>query len=91
MGQHPITSEDVVNQGKNLQVRKETMRKTNFKLPNNRNMQTEQSTYKNLISDNAEDGRRSQEKVQMLTNLKETSVTIGAKNEKRDYTTEMQQ
>ena len=54
MVEHYITSKDVTNNEAARQNQGKKMRKANFKLPYQKSMTTEQSTYKNKISDLAE-------------------------------------
>ena len=51
-------------------------------------MKTEESTYKNKISDNANIHQLIGEHAQLLTNLKNTSITIGDIGSKLDTETE---
>jgi len=48
-----ITKESMMNQEKTRKSAIANMRQANFRLPNSQVMKTEESTYKNKISDNA--------------------------------------
>ena len=50
------------------------MRKANFKLPYQKCMDTEQSTYKNKISDLVESNSLNPGRAQIMTNLKGASI-----------------
>ena len=53
------------------------MRRANFKLPNQKSLVTGQSTYKNNMSDVAEDPHFGDGRAALLTNLKKSTVQIG--------------
>ena len=52
MVEHPITTDQIHKQGAQMVLQKENMRKANFKLPYTQDNKTEQSTYKQCISNN---------------------------------------
>jgi hypothetical protein len=67
------------------------MRQANFKLQNQKLIGTEQSTYKLQISNKAEIDSLAPGRAELLTNLKQSSINIGAKLIKPDYITEQAQ
>ena len=66
------------------------MRKANFKLPYTKDMATESSIYKNLISDRAEttSSMMGNSRTGFDNSIKNASISIGVKQQKPDYTTE---
>lgn len=55
------------------------MRQANFRLPNSKILSTEQSTYKLNISNKVEMDSLAPGRAELLTNLKHSSINIGAK------------
>lgn len=51
---HTITQKQVVESDANRRAQIDQMRRANFKLPNQKSLRTETSTYKNYISDKTE-------------------------------------
>ena len=88
MGVHKITEDDVVNNGTNLQLQKERMRKANFRLPYTQNMNTEQSTYKNCISDLVQENALNEGRPAIMSNLKNASIKLGNRQNQVGYITE---
>ena len=74
MVEHYITSKDVTNNEAARQNHGKKMRKANFKLPYQKCMDTEQSTYKNKISDMVESNSLNPGRAQILSNLKDSSI-----------------
>ena len=64
------------------------MRNANFRIPNEKHIYTESSTYKNQISDIAADKKFMSGKANLLTGLKHSSVHIGESNVDTRYTSE---
>lgn len=52
----------------------------NFKIPNSNKLDTEQSTYKQYISNMVQSDSLGPGTAQLMSNLKESSITIGGKN-----------
>ena len=77
MGEHKITEEDIVNSGTFLKDQKERMRKANFKIPYTSNMNTEQTTYKNSISDLVTENALNAGRPDIMSNLKKASIKLG--------------
>ena len=53
------------------------MRRANFKLPNEKHLRTETSTYKNYISDKTQGVNYASAAAESMNNLKKSNVTIG--------------
>lgn len=64
------------------------MRKANFKIPNQKNLQTEQSTYKQQISDIANNSKFFDGKAKILSDLKNSSITIGNEQHAAKFSSE---
>lgn len=74
MVEHYITCKDVTSNEAARQNHGKKMRKANFKLPYQKCMDTEQSTYKNKISDMVESNSLNPGRAQILSNLKDSSI-----------------
>mmetsp|Transcript_7755 Transcript_7755/g.13011 ORF Transcript_7755/g.13011 Transcript_7755/m.13011 type:complete len:176 (-) Transcript_7755:777-1304(-) len=77
--EHLITKESVMQTELNRNNQINKMRQANFKLPYQKNMNIEQSTYKQNISDIAASDHFLLGKPHILTDLKNSSITIGGK------------
>lgn len=82
MIEHPITKESVLETNKNRKSAIESMRSANFRIPTQHVLKTGVSTYKENISDLTAENKLAGEKARLLTNLKQSSVKIGAINGK---------
>jgi hypothetical protein len=87
MGQHPITSDDVTSRLSNMQNRKAMMRQAQFKLPYTKSMSTEQSTYKNHISDQVEATKLNEGRPNIMSFA--PSIKVGGKQD--GYSTEFKE
>ena len=74
MVEYYITSKDVTDKEAARANLGKKMRKANFKLPYTKCMDTEQSTYKNKISDMVEIDVLNPGRAQILSNLKDSSI-----------------
>lgn len=54
------------------------MRKHNFKIPNQKNLNTESSTYKNKHSDVVEENALGPGRADLMTSLKQSNLTLGS-------------
>lgn len=80
MVEHQITPGMVIETDKNRKAAIEQMRNANFKLPNQQVLRTGQSTYKENISGVTKENQLAGQSAQMMSNLKKTSVKIGAQD-----------
>ena len=82
----PITQESVIAAELKRKDQIDRMRKANFRLPNQRELITGESIQKSNLVDHT-----GHKKVQMLTNLKHSSIKIGLENSKLEDATEFAQ
>ena len=77
MKEHKITKDQMLNQEKTRKDQTDNMRRANFKIPNEKSLQTGSSTYKNVISNPAEDVHFGEGRAELLTNLKKANIHMG--------------
>jgi hypothetical protein len=88
MIEHPITKESLIETDKNRKQAIDQMRTANFKIPNQQNLATGKSTYKDKISDATAENQLAGQSAQLLSNLKKASINIGRKGQPLDSATE---
>jgi hypothetical protein len=89
MPSHLITSADIARNHRQMALKREAMRRANFRMPYMQDMRTEKTTYTVNISQQAVVNLgKGPFKAEMLTDFKKTSVQFNQETTPRDYVTE---
>lgn len=91
MVEHSITTKNVHDIETNRRQQRNNMRKANFKIPYQRCMDTEETTYKNQHSDMVEIDKLNPGKQALRQDLKQSSINIADKTKQLECITETAQ